>query len=497
MRKGIFLAFFILIRITVSAQTGPFPSLEADPRAGEYGRSGRDGTYSWRELGAIALWASSVEAPGAGPAGGEGRNTASFEELLWEAAADLRASPLLPEQPRERGEYILTFIHERFLRSYSEYQTRVDEIFTTGRYNCVSSAVLYAVLALSCGLDVQGVMTRDHAFVTVDTGSELIDVETTNPYGFDPGSRREFHDGFGRLTGFAYVPVRNYRDRTAISRLELISLILSNRIFEMESRGRYHEAVPLAVHRAALLAGRRDPVSSPFFPEPQKDLMDRLFNYGAALVKAGQEQDALLWADTAGRRYPDEGRWREFNAAAVNNLLVKLLRSRRIGDARNELLLNAARLNPGDFDRLDAVVLDAELVQRVGRLETADEVHLALESLAAAAGRSVLPESRIAELRTAVFLKEGERLAAERGFPEAIAYTEEAIANYGNSPSLQNALRVFRANQVAILHNTFADLYNQGDYEGARRIIRTALEEFPNDRRLTADFNLVNQALRP
>jgi tetratricopeptide (TPR) repeat protein len=225
--------------------------------------------------------------------------------------------------------------------------------------------------------------------------------------------------------------------------------------------------------------------------------MDRLFNYGAALVKAGREQDALLWAGTAGQRYPDEGRWREFSAAAVNNLLVKLLRSQRIGDARNELLLNAARLNPGDFDRLDAMVLDAELVQRVGRLETADEAHLALESLAAAGSRSVLPESRIAELRTAVFLKEGARLAAERGFPEAIAYTEEAIANYGDSPSLQNTLRVFRANQVAILHNTFADLYNQGDYEGARRIIRTALEEFPHDRRLTADFNLVNQALQP
>ncbi|MDR2028847.1 MAG: hypothetical protein LBP93_04835 [Treponema sp.] len=494
MRKGIFSGIFVLLVIELSAQASLFPPLEADARAGEYARRGKDRPYSWQDLGEIALWASAVEGPE--NAGAGSRNRAPFEELLREAAAELRASPSLPVQPRERGEFILSFIHQRFLTSYAEHQTRVDEIFTTGRYNCVSSAVLYTILALSAGLNVQGVMTRDHAFVRVDTGSELIDVETTNPYGFDPGSRREFHDGFGRLTGFAYVPSRNYRDRTDISVLELVSLILSNRIFEMESRGRYGEAVPLAVNRAALLAERRDPVSSPFFPDPQKDMMDRLFNYGASLVKEGRETDALLWAAAAGQRYPDEARWQEFNYAAMNNLLVKLLRSQRIDDARNELRVNAFRLSPGNFDRLDALVLDAELVQLVDRAGTAAEVRALLGNLDAVQGRSALPESRIGELRTVLLLKEGERLASERGFSAAIAYVEEALAAYGDNPRLQNALRVFRSNQVAALHNSFADLYNQGDYEGARRMILTALEEFPNDRRLTADYNLVNQALK-
>jgi tetratricopeptide (TPR) repeat protein len=485
MRKGVLTGFFILLGLGLSAQTDPFPPLDAEIGAGEYARRGREGAYSWQDLGEIALWASTVGAP-------EAENAA-----LLEAAEELRSSPALPLESRERGEFILSFIHQRFLKSYAEHQTRVDVIFSTGRYNCVSSAVLYAILALSCGLDVQGVMTRDHAFVTVDIGGELIDVETTNPYGFDPGSRREFHDGFGRLTGFAYVPAGNYRDRTAVSRLELVSLILSNRIFELESRGRYGEAVPLAINRAALLAERREPVSSPFFPDPQKDMMDRLFNYGAVLLKAGREQDALLWADLAGERYPDEARWGEFTYAAMNNLLVKLLRGRRTGEARSELQRNAFRFSSGDFDRLDAMVLDAELVQLVDRLESAGEARAALQSLDSLESRSLLPESRIGELRTVILLKEGERLAKEQGFPAAIAYTEEALANYGDNPRLQNALRGFRSNQAAVFHNAFADLYNRGDYEGARRIILTALDEFPNDRRLTADFNLVNQALKP
>jgi tetratricopeptide (TPR) repeat protein len=493
MRKGIFSGFFILLVVELSAQSGLFPPPEADPGAGEYARRGRAGPYSWQDLGEIALWASTVAGPGTAGAGG--RNAAFFEEL-FRAAEDLRASPSLPVQPRERGEFILAFIHQRFLRSYAEHQTRVDEIFTTGRYNCVSSAVLYAVLALSCGLDVRGVMTRDHAFVRVDAGSELIDVETTNPYGFDPGSRREFHDGFGRLTGFAYVPARNYRDRTAISPLELVSLILSNRIFEMESRGRYGEAVSLAINRAALLEGRRDPASSPFFPDPQRDVMDRLFNYGAALVKAGRETDALLWAAMAEERYPDEARWREFNYAAMNNLLVKLLRSQRISDARNELQLNAFRLSSGDFDRLDALVLDAELVQSIGRLETAEEILSALRNLDRVQNRSVLPEGRITELRTAILLKEGARLASERGSQAAIAYTEEAIARYGRNSRLENALRVYSANRIAEFHNHFADLYNGKRYDEAYRLILAALEEYPNDRRLREDLRLAERAVQ-
>jgi tetratricopeptide (TPR) repeat protein len=469
----------------LSAQAPRFPTLDPDPKALEY--AGRDG-YSWQDLGDIALWASVVGAPGASDGAAEAAR-------LGNAVAELLAMPDLGADPKTRGEAVLVFLHQRFLKGYAENQTRLDEIFRTGRYNCVSSAALYIVFAVAAGLDVRGVMTKDHAFVTLNAGTERIDVETTNRLGFDPGNRREFHDGFGKLTGYAYVPARNYRDRADISQLELISLILSNRISELERRNRFGEAVPLAIHRAALLEGRRDPASSPFFADPEEDLTERLLNYGSSLMKAGQEEAALQWAAKAGGRYPDDGRWQEFVYAALNNLVVKHIRGQRLVEARAALAAHAAALSADNAKRLEATVLDAELTRRATAAGSADEAATLLLSIDDAHNRGLLAGRRAVELRNFVILKEGERLSSAEGSPAAIRYIEAALAGYGRDAQLESAVRTYRNNRIAELHNAFAARFNRGDYDEALRFIRAALEEFPENRTLTQDRNLAEKAL--
>jgi tetratricopeptide (TPR) repeat protein len=475
----------------LSAQAIRFPVLDPDPRALEY--AGR-AEYSWQDIGDIALWASVTGIQGAS-------NGEAGAELIGAAVAELLSMPDLGTDPKTRGESVLAFIHQRFLKGYTENQTRLDEIFRTGRYNCVSSAVLYTIFAVAAGLDVRGVMTRDHAFVTVNTGTELIDVETTNRIGFDPGNRREFHDGFGKLTGYAYVPARNYRDRTAISQLELVSLILSNRISELERRNRFVEAVPLAINRAALLRNSRDPkdrnpAAASFFADPQQDLTERLLNYGSSLMKAGQEEAALQWAAQASARYPDDGRWQEFVYAALNNLVVKHIRSQRLDDARSALNAHAAALTADNFNRLEALVLDAELTQQASAVWNSGEAEILLRSIDNALDRGALAERRARELRSFVVVKEGERLASSEGSPSAVSYIEAALAKYGRDTQMENAVRVYRSNRIAELHNAFAALYNRGDYDGAARLIRSALEEFPGNRNLTQDLNLAERALQ-
>jgi tetratricopeptide (TPR) repeat protein len=467
-----------------------FPALDADPRAYEFNRRIINGSPDWQDLMEIALWASSV---GASPAGG---GAAVVQQRIENAAAEIAGSRDLPADPRERGEFILTFMYEKMLKAYSARQTRLDELFSAGRYNCVSSAVLYTILASAVGLDVRGVMTRDHAFVTVNVGTELIDVETTNAFGFNPGSRREFHDGFGAVTGFAYVPARNYRDRVTISQVELASLILSNRIADLESRGRYGDAVPLAINRAVLLDGRQDAVSSPFFTDPDKDLMDRLFNYGASLIKAGKESEALDWSARASARYPANERWQEFVYTALNNLMVKSIKAQRAAEARNRLTLHASSLSPDNFERLDALALDAELVQRSAQIKTVGEVEAFLETIDAVQSEARLPQSRTVELRTFALLKEAELLSAGRGAAAAVSFLEESLVRYGANVRLNDALRVFRSNRVVDIHNHFADLFNRGNYEEARRTIVAALEEFPGNRQLQSDLTMTEQALK-
>jgi hypothetical protein len=496
---------FLLV-MEISAQTssagrnagqGEFPRMEPEPKALEYARlAARSEGYSWADLAEISLWAS----------GDAGRDGPSYMRRIRAAATELQLSPELPASGRERAEYILAFTHKKFLKTYSFNQTRLDTLLSNGRYNCVSSAVLYMILAKSAGLDVSGVMTKDHAFASVHINGETIDVETTNPYGFDPGSRREFHDQFGKLTGFAYVPSRSYRDRTAISPIELVSLILSNRISELETRNHFAEAVPLSIDRAALLMGEKyaerpapagkvlavtADTDSPalFFEDPRRDMMNRLFNYGAFLLKAGREEDCVRWVVFAAPQYPDEKRWEEFVLAAVNYRVLKMVKSGQTDAARGFLDNQKMALNPAAYALLDSMLIDTELLTIASKIRNVKEGESILAAIEQARNSKRLNDERAAELLTFTIQKTAEILSAApvRDWLGAINYIEQAITRFGSSGELEQTLRNYRTNRAADFHNRFAAAYNKRNFDAAARILNEALAEFPDNRQLLAD----------
>jgi hypothetical protein len=454
-----------------------FPRLEPDPKALEYSRRGERG-YSWEDLAEISLWAS-------------GGNTSPYLEQIRAAADAIRRTPGLPATDLEKGEFILEYMHKNILSSYSLYQSGIDTLLATGRYNCVSSAVLYMVLCRAAGLDVSGVITRDHAFALLHSGAESVDVETTNPYGFDPGNRREFHDEFGRLTGFAYVPARNYRDRQTISPIELISLIVSNRISELEMRNRFSEAIPLAVDRAALLSGiAPDATAQPsLFGNPANDLVDRLLNYGVSLLNSGREEDCLRWAALASARYPGDGRWQEHIMAAVNNRIVRLTRAGNFTEARNFLDAQRGALSATNYAQLDAVLFDNEILDRANRIRGAADGDAVIAAVEAARSGGRIAGSRASEIYSFAVQKTASVLSAAPGrdWLAAINYIEGAIARFGSNRELEQALRTYRANRVADFHNRFAAAWNRRSFDEARRILDEGLAEFPGDRQLLSD----------
>ncbi|MDR3193218.1 MAG: hypothetical protein LBT87_09155 [Treponema sp.] len=476
-----------------------FPSLEPDPRSGEFARLSAAG-LSWKDLAEAGLWASVVEFQT-----GTGRNTPASRTaetllLISEAAEELRGAPDLPAEPRRRGEYVLAYLHKKLLKSYSAHQTRLDTLLQNGRYNCVSSAVLYLVLGRAVDLDVRGVVTKDHAFASVRAGGDSWDVETTNPYGFDPGSRREFHDQFGKLTGFAYVPARNYRDRSDIGPLELVSLILSNRIVEAEDRGRFGEAVVFAVNRAALLADLKERGEA-FFSSPQKDLRDRLFNYGAFLLRGNREEEALRWAARAGDRYPDE-RWQGYIFAALNNRIVKLSQGGNFAGARDFLAAGKDLLSGENFRRLDLALTDGELTFRANKLSSPAEGEKILSAIGLAEAEGRLGGERAAELRNFTILKTAELLSLGSGsrrggndgrdWLAGIAWMEEAQRRYGRDSRIEREIRNYRSNRAVEFHNRFAAAFNRRNMDEARRVLDEALAEFPDNRQLLSDRNTLN-----
>jgi len=174
---------------------------------------------------------------------------AEIEDLFARVAAVAADS----DDPAVRAESVLLFMHEHLLKIYDVRQTRVDILIEEGSFNCVSSAVLYLLLCRSIGLKVWAVRTADHAFCRVQAGKTAYDVETTSSAGFDPGSKKEFKDEFGKVTGFSYVSPANYTGRQEVDERGLLALILFNRVAFLSEDRKYGAAMGPAVDAYALL----------------------------------------------------------------------------------------------------------------------------------------------------------------------------------------------------------------------------------------------------
>ncbi|MCL1957965.1 MAG: hypothetical protein FWF68_00025 [Spirochaetes bacterium] len=488
----LFLIFTLIIVFPgkIYSQTA-FPRIEPEQKALDYYRLCAQSGYSWTDLAEISLWAS-------------GDANLSAMNKLKTTVSNLNTA-IRPElSEKEKADFILNYMHKNILKTYYLYQTKLDTLLSNGRYNCVSSAVFYTILCKSAGLNASGVMTKDHAFVMVHINGQNFDVETTNPYGFDPGNRKEFHDSSGKTTGFAYVPPQNYRDRQTISQIELVSLILNNRIGDFERANNFTASVPLAVDRAALLLGNlysktAEVSTSDFlFADPRKDLMDRLLNYGASLLRSNKEEDGIRWAVFASSVYCDNNRWQEFLSAAVNNRISRYIKEKKIQDARTFLDSQKPFIPEADYVQFDTLMVDAELLNRVNNFKTPEEGNDVVSAIDQARTSGRLPEKRASELLTYAIQKVAVSLCAapDKDWRTAIRYLENAISKYGPNRELEQSLRTYKGNLVADYHNRFAAEWNKKNYVEAELILNEGLAEFPGDKQLLSDKQIVAKQKR-
>ena len=158
----------------------------------------------------------------------------------------------------ERGRAVLKLLYRDYLTTYSFNQTKIDVALQSGVYNCVSSALLYLVAAKAAGLEVRGQKTSEHAFCTVyipgaKAGQvQKIDVETTNPYGFNPGSK-ETIENEDKIQGYYIVPKKYYSNRQEVSDKVFAGLIAQNLCAAYILQDDYEKAVPLGAARYELV----------------------------------------------------------------------------------------------------------------------------------------------------------------------------------------------------------------------------------------------------
>lgn len=362
-------------------------------------------------------------------------------ELAELALADAREIALAHVDPYERGQAILDYLHSAWLRRYVETDTTLDAALIDGRYNCVSSSVLYLALAGAAGLQARGVVTPDHAFCAILAGDRWVDVETTNRHGFDPGAKKEFLDSFGRVTGYTYVPPTDTARRRDADRRHMLALILWNRANLLERSGRFSEALALSVDAYA------------WFPsdESLEHLAGRAHNVAAQYLNRRLWNDGIAFLETAILAYGGLG------------TLTDLLRQAKAARLADDI----AAMDP---DRAMAAVNEA---WAGGALNAAE-----YESMYAYA-----------------LSRKANELFKALAWQEAWQLVETARAARPGSADLARLAQAARANLVAAYHNAFAELYNAGRYQEALAEAQRGLAILPGDATLKRDEQLALQAL--
>lgn len=385
-----------------------------------------------------------------------------------------------PSSPEDKAEALLGFLHTKLLRRYVENQTRVDTAVLTGDYNCVSSAILYAYLAKKTGLEVYGIRTTDHALCAVDVPGRAVDVETTNRYGFDPGSKKEFLDSFGRITGYAYVPPSRKDARRALGDREFLGLILSNRIAELELRGRWTESVGLAFDYDALVGT----------PDSRTFLLDRISNHVAGRHARSDWDGAFAVLASASSTLGTEPRLSELEAVTAQAAL-SWFGSRRDWEGGLAYALRVPPSAAGDprVKELLRVLAEGRLRDSIRSRPFSDavaEVETAVDS-------GILDPRGRAELLEYLYGTEANASAKRDGWLAGISVLEDGLSRVPGSEALASARRVFRSNWTAEVHNRFAAHFNARRFEEAGRTLEEALTLDPGNPTLIKDLELLRK----
>lgn len=382
--------------------------------------------------------------------------------------------------PYRRGEAVLEYMHARLLTSYLATQARLDTLLSTGRFNCVSSAVLYLILGRAVGLRVEGAYTPDHAFCTVEADGKTVDVETTNRYGFDPGTKKAFRDAFG-ATGFTYVPPGDYLRRSATDAKGLLSFILQDRMALLEQRRAFAEAVGLAIDRYTLLRTKG----------AYDDGANEIANYCSILNDEGRYSEALDFVRRATHAYGTAPVLLRAAGILVQNQAATLAKESAFGEALAVIQEGQAQgwIDPSAASTLRSSVAERKVLTQGRALPFGEAVAAATRSYRA----GELPDPFYKNYLYSLYAAQAQALAGGGDFLRAAAVLGEG-ARLVDDPRLAQGREVYLSDYAATIHNRFAALYNAGNARAAIPLLKEALDKLPGNTLLADDLSTAEKA---
>jgi len=133
------------------------------------------------------LWSSGIEDQAA---------RSKYREQFEKVVAAAKSAAKDAKNDRERGERLMKVLHDGVMKEgYSLNQTSFAAVFDEGKFNCVSSSAMYLLAGERLGLKIVPIsipgkpFVPGHATLDMVDGSTRVQVEPTNPDGFDWGTK--------------------------------------------------------------------------------------------------------------------------------------------------------------------------------------------------------------------------------------------------------------------------------------------------------------------
>lgn len=383
----------------------------------------------------------------------------------------------------ELGEKILELMYEKVLSSYDLNTTEIQVMLTSGKYNCVSSSLLYLALATDFGLDARVQETQKHAFVILylDDGRK-IDVETTNPYGFNPGNKKEINQKSSGQKKYVTVPKSYYSNKIEVSKLKAISVIAKNRCKLMGDKLDYKNAIPLAA--SAYLFVQK---------ENEKNLVredfDKLcMNFALDGLKAGQSNQVLDFFeevyDVYGKTKMLDSRYSD----VTYNTVVDYCNKEQYDEALQFATNRFSNVDSKTQFEINQMIFQGKTIKYLAGLDWEKRIEeikkVKMENSPYTDQNFFNMLGKMEEQSWLQIIYEYEK---KEDYLKAAELCDRALQSI-NSSTINNRKKNCLKNHGILVHNQIVPLINQKKYDEALRILEQALKQNPNDSLLKSDY---------
>lgn len=416
-------------------------------------------------------------------------NVEPYMEKYRELEKELFDPDFLSKNDEEKADSILHIIYDCVLLSYSKPQTRLTTAFDKGSYNCVSSAILYYCLAKKAGLEVYANRVPDHCFCTVVIGGKHIDVETTNPMGFNPGEKKQISSSASG-TKYAIMPKNIYRGRVKISARALVSLVPQNVISYNLSTNNYASFVPIAAARRVFLENESDPYSS-----DGVQVFDVVAtNYDAILNRSKRYVDSMLWMESVVNRWGMSEGLRENYDNAVFNAVLSLCEKNDFDKADEEYQKRKENLGARTKAETEKIIFVYETNSKSQSLGSEEKT---IAYLKEQMKNPLASDPEIKKQLVTMLENSWIKIlnANKNDFLKSAEIASNALVDLPRSQKIKQFRQQCLSNYAVEVHNEFAKLANKGQYEKAMKVLQKGLENVPDNQRLLSDMKQLKKIM--